>query len=138
VLSQPGCYTDIVWFSSNQDWERTVWKAIRYPDGTTVQLDSMEELAEYCGLVRFGVAPETAPHDWRALKELSGMSARLARGLYEAAIERGANPNEWFGTFDPVPRELWVAVEVYENGKWVRVSGKENVARGPEMVEEAR
>ena len=57
--------------------------------------------------MRFGVAPETAPRDWRALKELSGMSGRMAQGLYREAIARGARPGQWWGTFEPVPRSQW-------------------------------
>ena len=26
---------------------------------------------------------------------------------------------EWRGTFDPVPSDKWLAIEVYENGFWI-------------------
>jgi hypothetical protein len=111
----------IVWFSTNPHWENTASKAMRKPDGSIVTLN-MEETAEHCGgLVRFGVAPETAPHDWNALRDISGMSPKMASALYQAAIRQGARPGEWWGCFEPVPRSRWVAVHVYQDGRWVGV-----------------
>lgn len=111
----------IVWFSSNKNWEQTANKALRNNDGTVRSLDRDEMAALGGGLVRIGVHPETAPHDWHALKELSRMSSKMAQGLYKSAIRKGSRPGEWRGTFEPVPREKWTAVEVYQNNEWVPV-----------------
>jgi hypothetical protein len=111
----------ITWFSLNQRWEPTANKALITSDGTIIRLN-MEQTAELDGgLVRIGVAPETAPHDWKALRELSGMTSKVAERLYRAAIDQGGRPGEWRGTFAPVPREKWVAVEVFHEGAWVPV-----------------
>src|SRR5580658_7140991 len=85
----------IVWFSTNQEWEPTANKMV-YREGKPVRctIEETEQRGE--GLVRFGVAPETAPHDWSALKESSGMSGRMAQGMYQAAIEQGARPGDWW------------------------------------------
>jgi hypothetical protein len=108
----------IVWFSSNQYWEQTAGKMLKLQDGTLVKL-TMEETCKFGrGLVRIGAAPETAPHDWVALKRLGRMSKRTARGLWAAGIKDGADPAEWFGTFDSVPREKWKAVHLFQGGTW--------------------
>ena len=43
----------------------------------------------------------------------------VLRGLVAAARENGADPIDWPGTFDPVPRTDWMAVERYVDGTWV-------------------
>lgn len=71
------------------------------------------------GLVRIGVSTETAPHNWQALKRLSGMKSRMAKGLEATGSKLNSRPSEWFGTFETVPRQKWAAVEVYQDGQWV-------------------
>lgn len=105
--------------------ERTARTRWHYTTGQTfmsIVADGFIKAATACGgLVRFAVAPETAPHDWRALKDLSGMAVREAQHLYREGINQGARPGDWWGTFEPVPRSKWTAVQVYESGEWVGV-----------------
>jgi hypothetical protein len=109
----------IVWFSTNADWDPTANKMRATDDGRLTTLTREETAHAGGGLFRFGGAPKTAPYDWRALKELSGMSARTARGLYRTAVDSGASPYDWRGTFDPVLREKWLVVERFSQGVWV-------------------
>lgn len=109
----------IVWFSLNQQWEKTADKSVKDEDGTLRHLNTAETAEVGGGLVRIGVAPETAPHDWKTLRELSGMTSAMAQGMYHAAIDKGARPGEWRGTFQAVPRSKWTAIEIFENGEWV-------------------
>lgn len=93
----------IVWFSKNQIWEPTAQK------GDFTKEEMHERLG---GLIRIGVAPETAPYDWNAVKRLSGVSSRMANGMYWAGINHGSRPGDWRGTFDPCPwrnGSLWSA-----------------------------
>jgi len=101
----------IVWLSTNAVWEPTANKMRLGGDGHLVSLTMAETAALGGGLVRIGVAAETAPHDWNALKELSGMSTKTARGLYDAAIAQRARPGEWWGSFEPIPRSKWIKVQ---------------------------
>ena len=91
----------IVWFSANQFWEETACKLA--PDGSQRRLNMLETYECWGGLVRFGVAEKTAPLDWHAIKELSGMSSRTAQVLYRGAIDQGARPGQWRGTFGARP-----------------------------------
>lgn len=111
----------IVWFSLNPEWEETANKGLCGPKGENISLDRTGTMKHGGGLVRIGVAPETAPYDWRTLRELSGMHHKMATRLYRAAIEQGARPGEWRGTFEPVPRSKWVAIEVFHEGAWAPV-----------------
>jgi hypothetical protein len=113
----------VVWFSTNQFWEYTAnkgwWDEIDGKSGTL----TMQQTAERCGgLFRFGVLHEDAPYDWRQIRQLSGMSTRMANGLHKVATAAGASPREWRGSFEPVAREKWVAVETMKDGAWVPVT----------------
>lgn len=116
----------IVWFSANQYWEATANKMLRLADGSLKNL-TMEETGVYGrGLVRIGVDRATAPHDWDQLVKLSGMSRQMAQGLLQAAARAGADPQEWCGTFDPVPECLWLAVDYWKTGQWVPLPWKKD------------
>ena len=112
-----GSKRPIVWFSTNEWFEWTVGTG-RLENGNYVE-DTFEEMNAKYGLARIGVARETAPYTWRDLKKLSGMRPGDAKKLVQAAIRRGASPHEWRGTFEPVPKEKWLAVQVYEGERWV-------------------
>jgi hypothetical protein len=110
-----------VWFSSNPDWEPTAVKARRGLNGKMERL-SMEETSEMGhGLMRFGVTKEIAGYSWNEIKEKSGMSPKTARYLHNEGVRQGARPHEWRGTFERVSRNRWVAVERFEEGRWVPI-----------------
>ncbi len=117
----PASERPIVWFSSNQEWEPTSTKYIITPDGSSRSLskDELEEGGN--GLVRFGVTQRTAKLDWTAIKRLSGMSRSTARHLKVKGRRLGSQPEWWFGSFDSVQRSEWVAIDVLDEGQWVRV-----------------
>jgi hypothetical protein len=121
VLRQTGVFglspdpeRPVVWFSKRQDWEASSSMGI---DGERV---SMRENHEQVGLVRFGVDPGVVElHDFDAYVRLSGISQEAARGLVIAAQEwPRANPRDWLVSFQPVPREKWIAVQVWDGKRW--------------------
>jgi hypothetical protein len=111
----------IVWFSYDSIWEPTACKSMVDDRGALIHLDRDGTAQHGGGLVRIGVNPRTAPLDWRTLKDLSGMSSKMAQALYRAAIKQRAKPGNWRGTFDPVPRSEWSSVDVFDDGVWVTV-----------------
>jgi hypothetical protein len=95
----------IVWFSTNPVWEQTV--------------HSMETLIRWgVSPCRIAVPPEVAPYRFNKLRRLSGMKADTADALARAARRDGANPDEWRGTFDAVPRDRWLAIEMRNGDSW--------------------
>lgn len=112
----------IVWFSRNPVWEETATPALRDSSGRTRKAtrDEMKRVAR--GMVRIGVDSSTAPFDWYQLKRRSGMKARIARGLEDAALREGSSSRDWCGTFDPVPRSQWISVEILDGDQWVPLS----------------
>ena len=101
-----------VWFSADQTFEATATK------GGLNRADTHKCF----GLVRFGVLPETAPHDFRAFSELSGYPpSRLGR-MKRAGAQMGASHYDWFVSFDPVPREAWQRIEQWDGQRWLDYS----------------
>jgi hypothetical protein len=122
----------VVWFSKNQEWEETANKGLYDPATNTRTLFNKEETATRAGgLVRIGVLPEVAPLTWEDFKRLSGINPKMARALYQGAIQSGARPGEWRATFDLVPKEKWQAVEIWQDGKWSAWDGTYTAAMRP-------
>jgi hypothetical protein len=106
-----------VWFTTNPTWEETANKAVDNGFGReSLTRDQTHEVFE--GLVRIAVADETAPHDWNAYRRLSGVSPKMANALRTLAYRAGSKLGEWFISFEPVPRDLWLAVEIWDGEKW--------------------
>jgi len=101
----------IVWFSSNQEWEPTSTKTFVPHYGQAWRLSKEELRVRDSGLVRFGVTRRTAELDWTAMKRLSGMSRDTARDLKVIGRRLGSKPEWWYGTFNPVQRFEWVAID---------------------------
>ena len=115
----------VVWFSRNQIWDSAATKSLVGDDGTVQNL-TMEELRQHGGgLYRIGVAHETAPHNWDAFVQKSGISHDTAVELRRVAKKNGASLKEWFASFDPVEQSKWLAVELMDNHKWI------NAIQGP-------
>jgi len=128
-----------VWFSANPLWENTVAKVFK-SDGTPASLQEHWLLShgqeamvhdEDTGAIRMehvvapefqpariGVAVATAPYRWDDFKRLSGVSPKIARGLYQKALSLGARPGEWYVSFEPVPAEKWLSVQLYDGKEW--------------------
>ena len=71
------------------------------------------------GLARIEVSKDAAPHNWNHFVAISGIKEREARRLVTVAKEGGASPSEWRVGFEPVPRDKWLSVEVWDGEEWV-------------------
>jgi len=83
-----------VWFSTHPLWELTAYKARRTPDGSFITISRDETTALGGGIVRFSVAPDTAPHYWTAFKRLSGVPRQEASRMAKVGKEQGADPRQ--------------------------------------------
>jgi len=113
----------IVWFSTNQDWEKTVTKALKYSDGRLVALKTPPQFVRFgvrVRVFRIGVLPQSAPLHWCQLKAMAGIKPKVIKGLVRSAIELGADPSEWRGTFEPVPATEWISLQEWNGGKCLR------------------
>lgn len=108
-----------VWFSANQAWDPAANLPWRDPDGSAVRLSKDQTFVMGGGLARIGIAPQTAPHDWKAFKQQSGISSKAAKEVYSTAIQSGSRPGQWFASFESVPKSMWLRIEILEGDDWV-------------------
>jgi len=103
-----------VWFSSNQFYEETARRGIKDIKKATSTRDATfgEMIGKEGAVVRIGVEPETVRHTWEDFKRISGIPGGLAKALEQVAIDKGAHPEDWAVSFEPVPTEKFVALEV--------------------------
>jgi len=108
----------ILWFSTEAEWEPTASKGWRNPDGSVLWMTREQMLDRGVTLVRIGVVASVNLMSWEVLKKKCGMPLQDALQLERVAIKRGGNPAKWYGTFNPVPKSKWSAIQVYEDGSW--------------------
>lgn len=113
-----------VWFTTREDWDPIVNKAILCADDTRRALNRDELHTIGLGPMRIGVAASAAPLSWHEFKRQSGIPSKAASNLVAAAARLQSHPSHWFATFEPVPRSQWLAVEQWDGWRWARVATK--------------
>lgn len=103
-----------VWFSAEQFWEPTANK--RLDNGRSLDMRETEEHG--CGLFRIEVPESTAKLRWADYRQLSGDSSAVVRGLARVARSWRANPSHWRVSFDPVPPDSFIGVEMLARDSW--------------------
>jgi hypothetical protein len=120
----------IVWFSANQEWEKTAWKALQTDTGEIRNLYTREEMAAYCdGLYRIGMKPNLLK-PWSRLQKLAHIKVAEVRGLEKVARDLGANPFDWWGTIFPVTVDQWESLQVLKGEVWTELP--QDAAVGPD------
>jgi hypothetical protein len=110
-----------VWLSTNEFWEETANKAFKLPDGSIS--NGNRELTHFKGggLARIEVKPKTAPFNWISYVRKSKIPGKLKRGLVAAAKKVGSNPSDWYVSYQPIKRDDWLSIELFnwETQSWV-------------------
>jgi hypothetical protein len=112
----------VVWFSTNPVWEETVRKSIKDTE-TSKQIGplSRDGLSER-GLhpVRIEVNPTLVDiRSWNNFKKRSGISKPGIKSLIKSAKHWGADPKEWWVSYEAVPSRSWLSIEIWVGRKWV-------------------
>ena len=135
----------IVWFTSSPVWEemanklggdtsiRTITEFINYSQ-KFIRLTREETAMLGGGLFRVGVGDECSLHPFNRIVRKSKapkLYPWMERGLLEAALAVGSDPvTDWWGTFHPVPREQWKALEQFTPEGWQSFTDVEKIMRG--------
>lgn len=125
-----------VWFTTSEDYEPTARKGLldeATGDSRTLSLKAMIVMS---GLARVEVEPEAAPLTWAAWRHGSGARSRVIKGLAASARELGSDIRLWRASFDPIPQDRIIGMDVWHEGAWMRVAerttgGSLNVLVGP-------
>jgi len=116
-----------VWLSSNPEWEETVRKALKKPDednGRMTEPLSRDELFKRgFPAVRIEIDPRLVIlHSWEEFKKVGGLSKKMANGLEKVGKSWGANPDEWWASFDVIPvTSCLLPIEIWSGKEWVDI-----------------
>lgn len=106
-----------VWFTTRESYEPTACKSLQRPDGSVRELSVQDMLDMGITLYRIGVDRDELLSflDWR---RRSGCSRRMVRALIRVAHQAGSNPDTWYASFEPVHRDRWRTVELWDGKAW--------------------
>jgi hypothetical protein len=107
----------VLWFTTNDRWENTVFAL----DAPSLP-EAYQKMSSLGGLARIGCDESIAPHRWKEIKEIASIPYHMAAHLYSSAIELGSRPGEWRGTLEGVPVDHFKQVEIYDGQKWICTS----------------
>jgi hypothetical protein len=106
----------VVWLSYGKNWESVSNKDISDENGNIRSLNRMETERMCGGLCRFAIDPsfQTFPCDeWITL---SGVSSKLAGYLLNKV--KYPTCDLWKVSFEPIPKEFWVNVQIWCGKEW--------------------
>lgn len=118
-LKRLGAGRPAAWFSLNPVMEMTARKAVAGPI-EPMRVLSIEEQAELFGLYRFvfeSVPEGTVFLSWPNHRLYSGATPAFCDGLEDEGLRQGANPTDWYSSFQPVPVNS-ARLQVWEKGAW--------------------
>ena len=125
---------DIAWVSTNPLMEKTALKAAITPTGK-LEIITLEEQHEICGVARFEIDPKVLIK-WSVLKHKAGYhkfhkktGKNMSQSL-EKATRYGANPNEWYGSLNPITEKHFLNVEIYNGKEWVNFTDDYVIPKG--------
>lgn len=119
-LDPLGAGPPAVWFSIQHTWDPAAQLA-EWPLDEVAQVN-LDEIRLYGGgLGRIAVEPATAPSSWEDYRRLAPLSLEAVLSLELAAQSIGLDPRQWFASLLPVPKEKWIAVEVWQDDSWKKV-----------------
>lgn len=113
------------WLSTNSIWEETVRKAFK--DSVTGKVSkalSRDDLFKRGEPpVRVEIDPKLVSiRKWKNHKKKSGISKKLAKGLEDVGKKWGANPDEWYVSYQPIPVTSWLyPIEIWSGKEWVNI-----------------
>lgn len=112
----------VVWLSKNQFWEETANKS--YKNNGKIYKGDMEDTRKLGGgLVRINVSRKISPITWNEFVEKKHIQKRHAWLLINAAKKDGANPDDWYVSFEGVETEDFLCIEyLNDENEWVDIS----------------
>lgn len=120
-----------VWFTTaDVEFEPTAEKATMSECGRyTIALNAKE--TEYLGdgLVRIGVSTAVANATWKDYRKLSGDAPRMLRATQDIARRTGSDIYRWRLSWQPVPREKWVTIQILDEAGWRDIDDDEEPKR---------
>jgi hypothetical protein len=123
-----------LWFSKNPFWEPTATKLAGDSLGNIYKLTLKQQL-ELFGMIRFGVEFDNSLVSWSRYKYKSNIKNKWYSYLELSGIKQGANPNDWFVSFERVTSDKWVTVQEFNGKEWKEISIEEHFSTTKNNIE---
>lgn len=114
TYAPPDNFTRTLWFSTNQHYEQTARKRVA---GTATRL-TMEEMHVLLGLARIGAPDDLVFLHFRSWAYVVGVPGQTRSSFVNGGIELGANPGDWYASFEALPKERWATIELWNGKEW--------------------
>jgi hypothetical protein len=106
-----------LWLSSNPIWEHTATKLTSV--GGTIRGLTKKEQHELFGLGRIEVNTQNISFfSWSTFVKNIAAKRHVARSMEVSGRTSGGNPNQWFGSTKPIPKEHFISAEVWDGNEW--------------------
>ena len=105
-----------LWFSKHSVWEATATKNLMTEGG--IKSMTKQEQYEFCGLGRIQIDNSVKLSSWKHFKDFGGGKLKILKKLEQQGLSLGANPSNWFWTFEKVRIEKWITVEFWDGNSW--------------------
>lgn len=111
-----------VWLSTNARWEESVRKTL-YDPTTGIETPALSR----DGLFKAGILPIRIEINHRNVKitdweiHCKKIPKKIAQELEHTAQEWGANPEEWWVSYQPIPIKSFVSpIEMWDGKQWIK------------------
>jgi hypothetical protein len=125
------------WFTRSPQWPPLCGMGEIDEQGRTVRNCDMQTVHRQIGIARILVDESAAPHTWTYHKRNSGIHPRVAKNLAKVSSNTGENPHDWRMSYEPVGKEHWLAVEVWDGHGWVSIDADAPHQWQPSLIENA-
>ena len=107
-----------LWFSKHDIYEPSALKQYQDENGVKI-FKTIKEQANMVGCVRFGFDDSDFNlHSWKEYGVLVNLDRQKRRAMEKIHKKHGANPSDWFCSFNDMKVEDMSSVEIWTN-KWV-------------------
>ncbi|MBW0161805.1 MAG: hypothetical protein HYI21_00390 [Sediminibacterium sp. Gen4] len=115
-----------LWFSKNPIWEPTATKLAGDSLGNIYKLTPQQQFESF-GMIRFGIEFDDSLISWSRYKHKSNIKTEWYCHLEQSGIEQGANPKDWFVSFQRVTSDKWLTVQEFDGEKWKVLTLEEHI-----------
>ncbi len=108
-----------LWLSKDEVWEPTALESFEDEYGRKITI-TKEFQYELAGLGRIAIKYSPEIHSWTTYRQESRLSSKILDALELTGIQQGAHPSNWFCSFNDIPIDRWVKVEVWDGLRWAQ------------------
>lgn len=114
TYAPPDNFTPTLWFSTHPHYEQTARKRAQ----GRVERFTMAEMHVLLGLARIEAPDDLNFMHFGQWAQAVSMSDEARISFVQGDIELGANPGDWYASFEILPKTRWKSVEIWNGITW--------------------